>query len=138
MSRFRKLTQTIWCCQYHFVWSTKYRFKILTGKVAQEVERCVRAFSEQQGCEIIEINIQVDHVHLIVMIPPKIRLSDFMGTIKGRTAIRIFNKFRKLKQKPYWGNHFWSRGYCVDTIGLDSEMIRKYVKYQDDKDKDDE
>ena len=56
MSRFRKLTQTIWCCQYHFVWSTKYRFKILTGKVAQEVERCVRAFSEQQGCEIIEIN----------------------------------------------------------------------------------
>jgi putative transposase len=138
MSRFRKLTQTIWCCQYHFVWSTKYRFKILTGKVAQEVERCVRAFSEQQWCEIIEINIQVDHVHLIVMIPPKIRVSDFMGTIKGRTAIRIFNKFRKLKQKPYWGNHFWSRGYCVDTIGLDSEMIRKYVKYQDDKDKDDE
>jgi putative transposase len=138
MSRFRKLTQTIWCCQYHFVWSTKYRFKILTGKVAQEVERCVRAFSEQQGCEIIEINIQVDHVHLIVMIPPKIRVSGFMGTIKGRTAIRIFNKFRKLKQKPYWGNHFWSRGYCVDTIGLDSEMIRKYVKYQDDKDKDDE
>ena len=138
MSRFRKLTQTIWCCQYHYVWSTKYRFKILTGKVAQEVERCVRAFSEQQGCEIIEINIQVDHVHLIVMIPPKIRVSDFMGTIKGRTAIRIFNKFRKLKQKPYWGNHFWSRGYCVDTIGLDSEMIRKYVKYQDDKDKDDE
>ncbi len=138
MSRFRKLTQTIWCCQYHFVWSTKYRFKILTGKVAQEVERCVRAFSEQQECEIIEINIQVDHVHLIVMIPPKIRVSDFMGTIKGRTAIRIFNKFRKLKQKPYWGNHFWSRGYCVDTFGLDSETIRKYVKYQDDKDKDDE
>jgi putative transposase len=138
MSRFRKLTQTIWCCQYHFVWSTKYRFKILTGKVAQEVERCVRAFSEQQDCEIIEINIQVDHVHLIVMIPPKIRVSAFMGAIKGRTAIRIFNKFRKLKQKPYWGNHFWSRGYCVDTIGLDSEMIRKYVKYQDDKDKDDE
>ena len=110
----------------------------MTGKVAQEVERCVRAFSEQQGCEIIEINIQVDHVHLIVMIPPKIRVSDFMGEFKGRTAIRIFNKFRKLKQKPYWGNHFWSRGYCVDTIGLDSEMIRKYVKYQDDKDKDDE
>ncbi len=138
MSRFRKLSQTIWCCQYHFAWTTKYRFKILTGKIAQEVERCVRAFSEQQGCEVIEINIQIDHVHLIVMIPPKIKVSDFMGTIKGRTAIRIFNKFRHLKQKPYWGNHFWSRGYCVDTVGLDSEMIRKYVKYQDDKDKDDE
>ena len=110
----------------------------MTGKIAQEVERCVRTFSAQQGCEIIEINIQIDHVHLIVMIPPKIKVSDFMGTIKGRTAIRVFNKFRHLKQKPYWGNHFWSRGYCVDTVGLDSEMIRKYVKYQDDKDKDDE
>ncbi len=56
MSRFRKLSQTVWCCQYHIIWSTKYRFKILTGKIAQEVEKCVRTFSVQQGCEIIEIN----------------------------------------------------------------------------------
>ena len=57
----------------------------------------------------------------------------FMGVIKGRSAIRMFNKFKEFKQKPYWGNSFWSRGYCVDTVGLDRDMIRKYVKHQDDK-----
>ena len=135
MSRFRKLSQTIWHCQYHIVWVPKYRFKILTGKVAKEVENCVRAFSEQQSCEILELNVQIDHVHVVVMVPPKLSISDFLETVKGRTAIRVFNKFRHLKKKPYRGNHFWTKGYCVDTIGLDSEMIRKYVKYQHDKDK---
>jgi len=135
MSRFRKLSQTIWHCQYHIVWVPKYRFKILTGKVAREVENCVNAFSEHQSCEILELNVQIDHVHVVVMVPPKLSISDFLGTVKGRTAIRVFNKFRHLKKKPYWGNHFWTKGYCVDTIGLDSEMIRKYVKYQHDKDK---
>ncbi len=61
----------------------------------------------------------------------KVSISDFVGTIKGRTAIRIFNKFRHLKKKPYWGNHLWAKGYCVDTVGLDTEMIRKYVKHQE-------
>lgn len=131
MSRFRKLSQTIWHCQYHIVWVPKYRFRILTGKIADETQNCIRAFSEQQGCEIIELNVQIDHVHLLVMVPPKVSISNFVGTIKGRTAIRIFNKFRKLKDKPYWGNHFWAKGYCVDTVGLDAEMIRKYVKYQE-------
>lgn len=69
------------------------------------------------------------------MIPPKVSVSGFAGTIKGRTAIRVLNKFRKLKEKPYWGNHLWARGYCVDTVGLDSEMIRKYVKYQEAQEK---
>jgi len=109
----------------------KYRFRILTGKVGEEVSNCIRAFSEQFGCEVIELTVQVDHVHLLVMIPPKVSVSGFVGIVKGRTAIRIFNKFRKLKEKPYWGNHFWARGYCVDTVGLDSEMVRKYVKYQE-------
>lgn len=130
MSRFRKLSQTIWHCQYHIVFVPKYRFKILVGEVGQEVENCIRAFSEQQDGEIVELNVQIDHVHLLVMVPPKVSISNFVGTLKGRTAIRVFNKFRKLKNKPYWGNHFWSRGYCVDTVGLDSEMIRNYVKYQ--------
>lgn len=134
MSRFRKLSQTIWHCQYHVVFVPKYRFKVLVGNVAKEVENCIRAFTEQQGGEIIELNIQLDHVHLLVNVPPKVSISNFVGTIKGRTAIRVFNKFRHLKNKPYWGNHFWSRGYCVDTVGLDSEMIRKYVKYQDNQD----
>ena len=135
MSRFRKLSQTIWHCQYHIVWVPKYRFRVLQGAIAEEVATCVRIFSEQLGCEIIEMSVQVDHVHLLVMVPPKVAVSGFVGTIKGRTAIRVLNKFRKLKEKPYWGNHLWARGYCVDTVGLDSEMIQKYVKYQEVKEK---
>ena len=135
MSRFRKLSHTIWHCQYHIVFVPKYRLRILTGKVADEVSRCIRAFSEQLGCEIFEMNVQVDHVHLLVMVPPKISISKYVGTVKGRTAIRVFNKFKHLKYKPYWGNHFWTKGYCVDTVGLDEEKIRKYVKYQEKQDK---
>ena len=135
MSRFRKLSQTIWHCQYHVVWVPKYRFRVLTGKVAEEVNKCVRVFSEQQGCEIVELNIQFDHVHLLVMVPPKVSISGYVGAIKGRTAIRVLNRFRKFKKKPYWGNHFWARGYCVDTVGLDAEMIRKYIKYQQEREK---
>ena len=131
MSRFRKLSQTIWHCQYHIVWVPKYRFRILQGGIANDVECCIRAFSERLSCEIIEMNVQIDHVHLLAMVPPKVSISEFVGTVKGRTAIKILNKYKRLRQKPYWGNHFWARGYCVDTVGLDSEMIRKYVKYQE-------
>jgi len=110
----------------------------LVDKIAHEVENCIRAFSEQLGSEIVELNIQADHVHLLVLVPPKVSISGYVGTIKGRTAIRVFNRFRKLKEKPYWGNHFWARGYCVDTVGLDAEMIRKYVKYQEQKERNSE
>ena len=134
MSRFKKLSHSIWHCQYHIVWTPKYRYKVLTGAVKDEVERCIRAFCEQMKCPIVEMNIQIDHVHLIVMVPPKVAISDFVGTVKGRTAIRVFNKFRNLKRKPYWGNHFWAKGYCVDTVGLDLAKIQAYVKYQDKKD----
>jgi REP-associated tyrosine transposase len=120
MSRFRKLSQTIWHCQYHFVWTPKYRYRILEGEIARDVEACLRGFSERFGCEVIEINVQLDHVHLLAMVPPKVSISDYLGTIKGRTAIRILNKYKHLRQKPYWGNRFWSRGYCVDTVGLDA------------------
>ncbi len=135
MSRFRKLSHSIWHCQYHIVWVPKYRYRILTGPVAAEVEKCIRGFADRLGAEVVELNIQEDHVHLLAMVPPKVSISDFMGTVKGRSAIRILNKFRHLKRKPYWGNHFWARGYCVDTVGLDAEKIRKYVKYQEDQEK---
>ena len=131
MSRFRKLSHTLWHCQYHIVWVPKYRHRILTGRVGNEVGNCIRAFSQQNGVEIVEMNVQPDHIHLLTMIPPKIAVSDYCGMVKGRTAIRVFNKFKDLKKKPYWGNHFWTEGYCVDTVGLDSDMIRKYVKYQE-------
>jgi len=138
MSRFRKLSQTIWHCQYHIMWTPKYRYRILTDQLGLDVDSCIRAFSDQLKCEITELNVQIDHVHLLVMVPPKISISDYVGTVKGRTAIRVLNKYKKLKRKPYWGNHFWSRGYCLDTVDLDSEMIRKYVKYQEDKERKEE
>ncbi len=83
------------------------------------------------GCEVLELNIQSDHVHLLVTMPPKESVSKLLGTVKGKTAIQVFRQFPHLKQKPYWGNHFWARGYCVDTVGIDEEIIRKYVKYQE-------
>ena len=135
MSRFRRLSQSIWHCQYHIVWVPKYRHRILKGELAKDVENLIRADSNQQKCEIIELNVQIDHVHLLVMIPPKISISTYVGRLKGKVAIRVLNKFKRLKQKPYWGNYFLARGYCVDTVGLDSEMIRKYVKHQEQKEK---
>jgi putative transposase len=113
------------------VWVPKYRYRILTGRVAEEVARCIRAFVEQQKSEVVELNVQLDHVHLLVLVPPKVSISDFVGTVKGRTAIRVFNQFRELKRRPYWGNRFWARGYCVDTVGLDETKIRAYVQYQE-------
>lgn len=135
MSRFRKLSHSLWHCQYHIVWTPKYRYKMLRGPIADEVSNCIRSFTQQQECDLIELNIQEDHVHLLVMIPPKVSVSNFVGTVKGRTAIRVLNKFRNLRKSPYWGNHFWAKGYCADTVGLDSEMIRKYVKYQEKKER---
>ena len=130
MSRFKQLSHAIWHCLYHIVWTPKYRYRILKGEIKTEVEHCIRAFSEQKGCIIEELNVQEDHVHLVIFVPPKVSISEIVGIMKGRTAIRLFNKFKKLKHRPYWGNHFWSKGYCVDTVGLDAEMIKKYVKYQ--------
>ena len=135
MSRFHKLSHAIWHCQYHLVWVPKYRYRILQGAVGQEVSTCLQVFAKQKGCEVVELNVQADHVHLLVLVPPKVSISDLVGTLKGRSAIRVFKQFPHLKEKPYWGNHFWARGYCVDTVGLDAEMIRKYVKYQEVKER---
>ena len=131
MSRFSKLSHVLWYCQYHIVWVPKYRHRILHGEVGREVYQCIRVYSERLGCEIVELNVQVDHVHLLVKVPPKVSISKLMGTVKGKSAIRVFQKFPRLKQKPYWGNHFWAEGYCVDTVGMDADMIRKYVEYQE-------
>jgi len=73
-----------------------------------------------------------DHVHMVVSIPPRVSISELMGILKGKTAIALFKGKHELKKKPYWGNHFWSRGYCVTTIGMDEEKIRRYVKYQEE------
>jgi len=133
MSRFQKLSHVIWHCQYHIVWVPKYPYKVLKGKIGEEVRKTIIVQSERLGCEIVELNVQVDHVHLLIKVPPKVSISAMMGVMKGKSAIRVFSKFPELKQRPYWGNHFWAEGYCVDTVGLDSEMIQKYVRYQEDK-----
>lgn len=131
MSRFRKLSHTLWHCQYHVVWVPKYRFRVLNGRIREAVEAGIRAVCGYKGCEVVELNVQHDHVHLIMMAPPKVAISDVMGRVKGQTATRLFKQFTELRRKPYWGNHFWAQGYCVDTVGVDAEMIRKYVQYQE-------
>ncbi len=103
----------------------------MQGKIKEEVELSVRSQSGQMGCEVVELNVQVDHVHLVVMIPPKLSVSDYMGRVKGKAALRVFAVFRDLRRQKFWGNHFWAQGYCVGTVGLDEEKIRKYVKYQE-------
>ena len=100
----------------------------------QEVCNCIRAFSEQKKCEVVELNVQMDLVHLIVSIPPKLPVLAYVGMVKGRTAIRVLQRFKELRRKPYCGNHFWTKGYCVDAVGLDMEKIQAYVKYRDNKD----
>ena len=84
---------------------------------------------------MLELSIQEDHVHLVVSIPPKVSISELLGILKGKTAIKLLKSYPGMREKPYWGNHFWSRGYCVSTIGLDEEKIRRYVKYQEQREK---
>lgn len=131
MSRFKRASHVLWHCQYHVVWVPKYRYRILSGPVGQEVYRCVMTFCQQLSCEVVQLSVQPDHVHLLVKVPLKVSISTLMGVLKGRTAIRLFSAFPFLRKRPYWGNHFWGKGYCVDTVGLNAEMIEKYVRYQE-------
>jgi putative transposase len=135
MSKWERIAHVLYECTYHIVWTPKYRYRILQGDVAEFVEEKIRTVCEWKGVEILELNVRIDHVHMVVVIPPKISISELMGMVKGKSAIALFQKSHKLKKKPYWGNHFWSRGYCVSTIGMDEEKIRKYVKYQEDHEK---
>jgi len=130
MSKYRKLTHVYYKCDYHIVFTPKYRFAILEGMVKSLVEHDLQTICSWKNVEVIESNIQLDHIHLVCSIPPKLSISEFMGILKGKIAIKLFKTYPNLKQKPYWGNHFSSRGYFVSTVGLDEEMIKRYVKYQ--------
>lgn len=121
----------LWSCKYHIIWVPKYRYRVLTGPVALEVHKTIQVYCGRLSCEVVELNVQPDHVHLLVSVPPKVSISKLVGTVKGKTAIQVFRQFPGLKQRPYWGNHFWARGYCVDTVGLNVEMIQKYVRFQE-------
>jgi putative transposase len=124
VSRFRKLSHTIWHCRYHILWVPKYRFRILTWAVKEACDVGIQAICGFAGCEVVELNVQPDHVHLVVMIPPKLSISQLLGRLKGQTSMRLFHQFRYLEKKPYWGNHLWVKGHCVDTVGLDADKIR--------------
>ena len=135
MTRFKKLSHTLYECKYHIVFCPKYRYAIFKDAVARYMQQQIYALCQaKEFVEVLELNVQPDHVHLVLSIPPKYAVSDLMGYLKGKLAIRLFRQYEKLGRK-YWGRHLWSRGYCVSTIGLDEEKIRKYVKWQEQKEK---
>ena len=135
MSKYKKLSHVVYKCDYHIVWVPKYRFRILKGLIKEQLEKDLRMLCEWKKAEILELNIQEDHIHLVISIPPKVSISEMMGMLKGKTAIKIFKSYPELKKKPYWGNHFWARGYFVNTIGLNEDMIRRYVNFQEGEEK---
>lgn len=133
--RFRKLSHTIYECKYHLIFCPKYRYRILKDEVGEYVRRQIeRLLSQKEGVEIIEMNVQIDHIHLVVWIPPKYSVSQVMGYLKGKLAIRMLQRYEQLG-KQYWGRHLWSRGYCVRTVGIDETRIREYVRWQEKKQK---
>ncbi len=135
MSKYKKLSHVIYKCDYHIVWVPKYRYRVLKGEIKELVQHDISMLCEWKGCEVTELNVQEDHIHLVVSVPPKISISKLMGVLKGKIAIKLFKSYPILKQKPYWGNHFWARGYFVSTIGLDEDKIIRYVKYQEKEEK---
>ncbi|MBV4412979.1 IS200/IS605 family transposase [Enterobacteriaceae bacterium YMB-R22] len=124
-------THVLWHCQYHLVWTRKGRCRILKGNVGKEVYRQIWILRKKFKIQKVELKIQIVHVQLLVRIPPKLSVSEVMGHLKGKTAIRLLSKLPWLRKHKLWGNYFWARGYCVDTVGANAEMIRKYVKHQE-------
>jgi len=110
----------------------------MQGEIRQYLQYVINQLCEWKSkLEIVEMNIQEDHVHIVLDMPPNYTVSSTIGFLKGKSAIKVFNKFHNLRRK-YWGMHFWSRGYCVTTVGLDEEQVRKYVRWQQDKDRSDD
>ena len=135
MGKYRRLSHVVYQCTYHVVWVPKYRYRILTGAVAELMDRDIRMLCEWKDVEVLELNVQVDHIHALFSIPPKISISTFMGFLKGKLAIKVMKSYPRLRKKPYWGNHFWARGYFVSTVGLNEDLIRRYVKYQEEQER---
>jgi len=135
MSRFRKLSHTVWECKYHVVWIPKYRYRVLTDQVRRYTHNAVRELCRRRCVDVLELNVQEDPIHLLASIPPSRAVSDVMGYVKGKSALSILRKFFRLGRK-FAGKNFWSRGYAVSTVGMDEETIRKYVRWQQKQDRD--
>ena len=128
------LSHTSWNCKYHIVFAPKYRRQIIYGKIKKEVGKILRTLCERKGVEIIEAEACTDHIHMLVSIPPKYSVSEFMGYLKGKSSLMIFDKFANMKYR-YGNRQFWCRGYYVNTVGGNKEAVAKYIRNQLEEDK---
>ncbi len=125
----KSLAHTKWNCKYHVVFAPKYRRQAIYGKVKADIGIILRKLCEQKGVEILEAKACSDHIHMVVMIPPKLSVSAFMGYLKGKSTLKIFERHANLKYK-YGRRNFWCRGYYVDTVGRNEKQIIEYVRNQ--------
>lgn len=125
----KSLAHTRWMCKYHIVFTPKYRRLIIYKQIKKDIQAIIRDLSKWKGVEIIEGSMMPDHVHLLVSIPPKISVSSFLGYLKGKSAMMIFDRHANLKYK-FGNRHFWATGYFVSTVGLNEATIAKYVREQ--------
>ncbi len=123
MDDVKSLTYTKWNCKYHVVFAPKYRRKVFYEEKRLEIGAILRELCRWKGVEIIEAEVCPDHIHMLLSIPPKISVSGFMGFLKGKSSLMIFDQFAHLKYK-YGNRHFWCRGYYVDTVGRNKEAIK--------------
>lgn len=132
----KSLSHTRWNCQYHIVFIPKYRKRTIYGKVRNDMREIIRTLCAFKKVEIIEGALQEDHVHICVSIPPKLSVSDFVGYLKGKSALMIYDKHPEIGNK--WDRHFWARGYYVSTIGnVNEATIKEYIRKQTEESKND-
>ena len=123
------LAHTKWNCKYHIVFAPKYRRQVIYGKIKQDIGQILRKLCEYKGVEIIEAEACLDHIHMLVSIPPKYSASQIMGYLKGKSSLQIFDRHANLKYK-YGNRQFWCKGYYVDTVGRNKKAIQQYIKNQ--------
>ena len=123
------LSHTTWNCKYHIVFAPKYRRQVIYGKIKNDIGKILRKLCEWKGVEIIEAEACPDHIHMLVSIPPKISVSSFMGYLKGKSSLMIFDQHANMKYR-YGNREFWCRGYYVDTVGKNKKKIEEYIRNQ--------
>ncbi len=128
------LSHTTWNCKYHIVFAPKYRRKAFYGQKRLEIGEILRELCKWKEVTILEAEVCPDHIHMLVEIPPKMSVSSFMGYLKGKSSIMIYNKWGNMKFK-YRNRQFWCRGYYVDTAGKNAKKIQEYIKHQLDEDR---
>ena len=126
----QSLAHTKWLCKYHIVFTPKYRRKVIYNQYRNSLREILRRLCEYKGVKIIEGELMVNHVHMLVLISPKISVSSFMGYLKGKSALMMFDKHANLKYK-FGNRHFWSEGYYVSTVGLNEATVKKYIREQE-------